>query len=175
MERASLTPKQESVMLRLLGGESQSEAAANEGVDPTTLSRWMRLGSAFEEIYRERRSEIWESHKQRIVRLVGVACNRIYDMMLDDDQAIALKAIDRGIKMLTALAPSGFNYALSSQQAEEQTVAKHYSNDYYEGGRLRSPSEVARDDDKPVRPAPGRPRPGEQLFDDSSQARCEVK
>jgi hypothetical protein len=101
-----LTPQQEVVVLQLMGGATQRDAAERGGVTPETVSRWLHQDAQFVAELNRRRRAVWEAHADALRSLAGRAIGTL-DALLDaDDERVQLAAAAAILKA-TALQNAG--------------------------------------------------------------------
>lgn len=90
--RRKLSNKQQRALELLLQGKTQTEVASELEIDPSTVWRWLRLGTAFEDQYRQARAEIWSSMRWRLRQLGSKALDVLETSLSSEDERIRLKA-----------------------------------------------------------------------------------
>lgn len=100
-EPAALSSQQEAVLLHLLSGKNQQEAAAAADCAPETVSRWMNGDALFVAELNRRRREVWEGHAERLRSLAGDALDTIGDVLHGGgDERVRLSAALAVLKSL---------------------------------------------------------------------------
>lgn len=126
-----LTEEQTRVLDRMLSGQSMQEAADAEGIDREDLWYWKQLGTAFEEIQREKLSARWESCQMMTMNLLWQGLNRLVKIIEEGSDADAIKASGTALKMKAAIAPEGFKFKLTRDEESQQIRFRNVSKDYY--------------------------------------------
>jgi len=138
--RKPLTEIQERVVDRMLSGESFLEATDNEGVSMEERLKWDRLGTAFEEIKREKLDGSWGSCALMTLRLIRESQKRLLSIIAKGKDSDAIKASGVVFKMMKSIVPNGFRFTLTQEQECERFSAARSLGDYWEGvGELMSP------------------------------------
>jgi hypothetical protein len=132
MERQDLTPEMEVAMYGLLGGMNRSEAARLARVNPNTLTAWLQLGSAFEEIYFERRCQIWDALRVQLTNLYAQAIKRLEALLDSSDVHVAIKACSIALQAVGQGPPgASLRPSRSYRETEELKQWKDYNNPRY--------------------------------------------
>ena len=131
--RKSLTEIQERVVDRMLSGESFLEATENEGVSMEERLKWDRLGTAFEEIKREKLAGSWDSCELMTLRLIRESQKRLLSIIAKGKDSDATKASSLVLKMVKLTIPNGYRFTLTQQQEVERYSAVRQLGDYWEG------------------------------------------
>jgi len=131
--RKSLTEIQERVVDRMLSGESFLEATDNEGVSIEERYKWDRLGTAFEEIKREKLAGSWGSCSMMTLRLIRESQKRLLSIITKGKDSDATKASGVVLKMMKLIVPNGYRFTLTQQQEIERCSAARSLGDYWEG------------------------------------------
>jgi len=84
-------PEREAALHALLEGNGQIQTASIVGVDPRTIRRYQRE-PAFATRLREGRGQIRETHRNRVVALVGGALDVLEDLLEADSDQVKLNA-----------------------------------------------------------------------------------
>lgn len=110
MDSGLLSPQQEQVIITLLSGSTQKEAAAAVGVAEETVSRWCNSDPEFIATLNLRRRELWESAADRLRSLTTLAIDSLTDILENStDDSVKLRAALGVLKAgaLAQLAPPG--------------------------------------------------------------------
>lgn len=143
--RKSLTEIQERVVDRVLLGESLQEAADHEEVTKMELDKWNRMGTAFEEITREKLAGRWDGCKMMILVLLQESQKRLQSIIRSGKDSDAIKATGMLLEMKDSLLPNGFRFTLTEEQRGRWIEQRNANGDYWEGyGRMPTPMEAAR-------------------------------
>lgn len=88
-----LSSEQEAVLLAMLSGKSQKEAAEAGGVAPETVSRWLAepIG-VFRDAYSARRSALWKFQESRLRTLGEKAVSVVERAMDSESEPVRLRA-----------------------------------------------------------------------------------
>ncbi len=105
-EDALLTVQQEGVILHVLSGATQCEAAQQVGVAPETVSRWMHNDAQFVAELNRRRRALWDAHADTLQSLAGQAIGTLEGLLNANDDRIRLAAAVAILKA-TALHEAG--------------------------------------------------------------------
>lgn len=131
--RKPLTEIQERVVDRMLSGESFLEATDNEGVSMEERLKWDRLGTAFEDIKREKLAGSWGSCSLMTLRLIRDSQKRLQRIITSGSDRDAMRASGIVLKMMKTIVPKGFNFKLTQEQEIERYSAARHLGDYWEG------------------------------------------
>jgi len=92
-ERGELSPQREQVIIALLSGSTQKDAAAAAGVAEETVSRWCNGDPLFIATLNLRRRELWESAADRLRSLTALAIDSLADVLENaTDDSVKLRA-----------------------------------------------------------------------------------
>ena len=105
-EDALLTPQQEVVVLHLMTGATQRDAAVQAGVTPETVSRWMHQDARFVAELNQRRQALWQAHADSLRSLAGQAISTLEGLLDAGDERTRLAAAVAILKA-TALQDTG--------------------------------------------------------------------
>lgn len=81
-----ITPTQQTVISRVLAGESVTSACASAGVHRSSFHRWQSDDPAFVMALNAQRNELNESIRSGLLALAGEAVNTIGSVMRDENQ-----------------------------------------------------------------------------------------
>jgi len=81
---AALSGEQEAVLVHLLAGKTQAEAAKKAGVVPETVSRWMHNNPLFVAELNRRRAEVWDSIADRLRAGASAAADALLEIAGDE-------------------------------------------------------------------------------------------
>lgn len=91
-EVLSVNPQQEVVILHLLCGKRQQEAAELAKVTPETVSRWLAQDAQFVAVLNMRRRELWQVQRDQLRTLVTEAIETVSDCMVHGKPETRLRA-----------------------------------------------------------------------------------
>jgi hypothetical protein len=117
-----LTAQQERVLEPLLAGETVTAAAELVGVDRSTVHRWLREDSHFQAAYNQRRRELQQAHRSRLLVMVGAAINTVQHAVETGDVRVALKVLD-SLGILSPIAVGADDVAQIEKTAEWAELA----------------------------------------------------
>ncbi len=103
----SITLQQEAVLLALLAGKTQKEAAEAAGVAPETVSRWMKRDAVFVATLNARRKDLWDAHREKLRALVGEAVAVMGDLLKSKNERVRLQAAMSILRTASDLTPEG--------------------------------------------------------------------
>ena len=106
-QEKSITPQQEAVILALLEGKTQKEAAEAAGVAPETVSRWMKRDAVFVATLNARRKDLWDAHREKLRALVGEAVAVMGDLLKSKNERVRLQAATSILRTASDLKPEG--------------------------------------------------------------------
>ncbi len=92
-----LSPVQQAFLTALLGTPIPTAAARAAGIDPSTGAQYLKQ-PAFAKAYREALAAHQEAARQRLAVLTGTAVERLEWLLVSDDAAIVLKAVETALK-----------------------------------------------------------------------------
>lgn len=116
--RKPLTEIQERVVNRMLSGEGLLEAAEHENVPKKELNAWNRLGTAFEEIKREKLAGRWDSCIMMTMSLLCESQVRLKSIITIGSDSDAIKASAMVLEMRATLLSKGFRSQLPQDQED---------------------------------------------------------
>ena len=106
-QEKSITPQQEAVILALLMGKTQKEAAEDAGVAPETVNRWLKRDPVFVATMNARRQELWEAHREMLRALVGEAVAVMGNLLKSENERVRLQAATAILRTASDLTPEG--------------------------------------------------------------------
>lgn len=106
-QEKSITPQQEAVILALLEGKTQKEAAEAAGVAPETVSRWMKRDAVFVATLNARRKDLWNAHREKLRAQVREAVTVMGDLLKSENERVRLQAATAILRTASDLAPGG--------------------------------------------------------------------
>lgn len=89
---AELTDRQHQVLVLLLGGATQRDAARQAGIAEETVSRWVNHDDVFRSELARRRLELRKTREARIEALLDKALDALGDALSSDDPVLRLRA-----------------------------------------------------------------------------------
>lgn len=93
-----LTAKQLIVLDLLLQGVSKEEAAKQADVGVSSIWRWLKRGSVFEEAFTLSKADIWEAALWRVKRMTGLALDTLEDTLESKNERLRLRAAELILK-----------------------------------------------------------------------------
>lgn len=87
-----LSIAQESVILALLEGKSQKEAAESAGVSAEQVSRWKASDPLFVAELNRQRAELWEVNRAELLTLAKEARQVVREVLNSESESVRLKA-----------------------------------------------------------------------------------
>jgi len=122
-QEKSITPQQEAVILELIAGKTQKEAAHAAGVAPETVSRWMKNDYVFIAELNARRKDVWRAHRDALRGLASEAVAAMGDLLKSKDERVRLQAASAILRTVRELSPEGHTdpdrIEYDKRQAEE--------------------------------------------------------
>jgi len=106
-QEKSITPQQETVILELIAGKTQKEAAEAAGVAPETVSRWIKRNPVFVAALNARRKDLWDAHREKLRAQVRDAVDVMGDLLKSNNERVRLQAATAILRTASDLAPSG--------------------------------------------------------------------
>lgn len=98
--RRKLSANQQRVLELLLQGRSKAQAAREVGIHVSSVFRWLKRGSPFEEEYWLTRADIWETLQWRLRCLGTKAIDNMEQLLDSGDENIKLKATQFLLKII---------------------------------------------------------------------------
>ncbi len=98
-----ITPQQEAVIILLLGGQTQTAAAAEVGIAKETVTRWVTGDANFVAALNSARRELWDSNMDWLRTLADEAVGTIGGLMNSQNETIRLKAALAVLSMVRGL------------------------------------------------------------------------
>jgi len=87
-----LSIAQESVILALLEGKSQKEAAESAGVSAEQVSRWKASDPLFVAELNRQRAELWEVNRAELLTLAKEARQVVREVLTSESEGVRLRA-----------------------------------------------------------------------------------
>lgn len=87
-----LSIAQESVILALLEGKSQKEAAESAGVGAEQVSRWKANDALFVAELNRQRAELWEVNRAELLTLAKDARQVVREVLTSESESVRLRA-----------------------------------------------------------------------------------
>lgn len=92
--RRELSAKQLIVLGLLLRGVSKEEAARQANISVSSIWRWLKRGSAFEEAFTLGKIDLWEASLWRTKRMTGLALDALESILKSKDERLRLRAAE---------------------------------------------------------------------------------
>ena len=106
---SNLTPQQMAVLEALLSGSSVTDAAQSNGVDRTTVHRWLRGDHEFKAAYNGGLTDLRDAAQARLLSLASTALE-VVSRALDEGDVKTAIGVLRGVGLLsgyvTSIGPS---------------------------------------------------------------------
>ena len=106
-QEKSITTQQEAVILALLAGSTQKEAAEAAGVAPETVSRWVNNDAVFIAEMNSRRQDLWRAHRDALRGLVAQAVEVVGDLLESPSERVRLQSATAILRTARDITPSG--------------------------------------------------------------------
>jgi len=101
-----LSAQQDQVIVLLLSGKTQREAAQDVGVAEETISRWMNNDAEFVATLNARRHELWQANAEKLRALAAQAIDTLGALLDSGDEALRLKAATAVLQELRNTQPA---------------------------------------------------------------------
>jgi len=92
-DEKSLSSQQEAVIVSLLAGKTQKDAAEAAGVSAETVSRWMHSDALFVATLNARRQELWDMNSAALRDLAKEATAVLKDLLDSPDDRVRLRSV----------------------------------------------------------------------------------